>query len=44
MNKICETLYHENENIKNRQKNSDSTYKTKLEEESKRNRELSEEM
>lgn len=44
MNKICETLYHENQNLKNKLKNTDSIYKAKLEEESKKNKELIEEV
>ncbi len=38
MNKICETLYHENENLKNKLKNTDSIFKAKLEEEYKKNK------
>ena len=40
MNKICETLYHENESLKSKLKDVDSTYKTKLDEETKANQEL----
>jgi septation ring formation regulator EzrA len=44
MNKICETLFHENETLKNKQKNMDTTAKTKLDEEAKKNKELSQEI
>jgi hypothetical protein len=44
MNKICETLFHENENLKNKQKNLDAVSKNKLEEEGKKNRELIEDL
>lgn len=40
MNKICETLYHENETLKSKLKDTDSSFKTKLEEEIKKNSEL----
>lgn len=40
MNKICEALYHENENLKGKVKNADSVYKSKLDEEISKNKEL----
>ena len=40
MNKICETLYHENQSLKSKLKNVDTVSKSRLEEEIKKNEDL----
>jgi conjugal transfer/entry exclusion protein len=41
LNKICETLYHENEMLKNKLNDVDSTLKQKYEQEKNKNADLS---
>lgn len=44
MNKICETLYHENEMLKNKLNDVDSSLKQKYEQEKNKNADLMQEI